>query len=121
MEQVLAVRPFVPAKDFEVSKRFYQALGFRISLENAEIAAMKLGGFGFILQNYYVEEWAGNFMMQLMVRDLDAWWRDTDPDKLAADFGTRPARAPAMQPWGLRVGYIVDPSGVLWHVAEAAF
>jgi uncharacterized glyoxalase superfamily protein PhnB len=23
-----------------------------------------------------------------------------------------------MQPWGLRVAYIVDPSGVLWHIAQ---
>jgi hypothetical protein len=27
-------------------------------------------------------------------------------------------RAPAMQSWGLRVGYVHDPSGVLWHVAQ---
>ncbi len=26
MDQVLALRPFVPAKDFALSKRFYQAL-----------------------------------------------------------------------------------------------
>jgi len=29
-----------------------------------------------------------------------------------------PPKAPAMQPWGLRIAYMVDPSGVLWHVAE---
>jgi uncharacterized glyoxalase superfamily protein PhnB len=23
-----------------------------------------------------------------------------------------------MQPWGLRIAYVVDPSGVLWHVAQ---
>jgi len=23
-----------------------------------------------------------------------------------------------MQPWGLRVAYVYDPTGVLWHVAE---
>jgi uncharacterized glyoxalase superfamily protein PhnB len=23
-----------------------------------------------------------------------------------------------VQPWGLRIAYVVDPSGVLWHVAE---
>jgi uncharacterized glyoxalase superfamily protein PhnB len=27
-------------------------------------------------------------------------------------------KKPALQPWGLRVGYLVDPSGVLWHLAE---
>jgi uncharacterized glyoxalase superfamily protein PhnB len=26
--------------------------------------------------------------------------------------------APARQPWGLVVAYVVDPSGVLWHIAE---
>jgi uncharacterized glyoxalase superfamily protein PhnB len=23
-----------------------------------------------------------------------------------------------MQPWGLRVVYLFDPTGVLWHIAE---
>ena len=23
-----------------------------------------------------------------------------------------------MQPWGLRVAYLFDPAGVLWHIAE---
>ena len=29
-------------------------------------------------------------------------------------------KAPAMQPWGLRVAYVFDPSGVLWHIAGTA-
>ena len=34
--------------------------------------------------------------------------------------GPRRARPkpPTMQPWGLRIAYVIDPSGVLWHVAE---
>jgi len=27
-------------------------------------------------------------------------------------------RPPEMQPWGLRILYLSDPSGVLWHIAE---
>jgi uncharacterized glyoxalase superfamily protein PhnB len=23
-----------------------------------------------------------------------------------------------MQPWGLRVAYVIDPAGVLWHIAQ---
>jgi uncharacterized glyoxalase superfamily protein PhnB len=23
-----------------------------------------------------------------------------------------------MQPWGLRVAYLTDPCGVLWHIAQ---
>ena len=37
---------------------------------------------------------------------------------LPARFGVPSPRAPASQPWGLRVAYVVDPSGVLWHVAQ---
>jgi uncharacterized glyoxalase superfamily protein PhnB len=121
MDQVLALRPFVPAADFEKSQRFYQALGFRTTHRDDTIAILKLGSFSFILQNSHVAAFAENCMLQLMVRDADAWWRDTDPDRLVAEFGVKPPKAPAIQPWGLKVGFIFDPSGVLWHVAEVPF
>ena len=28
------------------------------------------------------------------------------------------AKAPTLQPWGLRVLYLTDPTGVLWHIAD---
>jgi hypothetical protein len=67
------VRPFVPAKDFDYSKRFYEALGFEKVLDG-EVAIFNAGSGGFILQRHYQKEWAENFMMQLLVDDLDAWW-----------------------------------------------
>ena len=112
-----AARPFVPAKDFAVSKAFYEALGFT-KLLDSEVAIFAIGGTSFILQQFYVEQHAGNFMMQLMVDDLDAWWAHIDSLDLATRFGVRPPTAPAVQPWGLRLCYVVDPTGVLWHVAE---
>lgn len=111
------VRPFMPAKDFDLSKRFYEALGFDKILDS-EVAIFNAGSGRFILQRYYQKEWAENFMMQLMVDNLDQWWSHIASLDLAKHFGVTPPRAPAMQPWGLRVAYVVDPSGVLWHVAE---
>lgn len=111
------VRPFIPAKEFELSKRFYEALGF-VKVLDGDVAIFNAGSGGFILQNYYQKEWAENFMMQLMVDDLDAWWEHITALDLPGRFGVQPPKAPAMQPWGLRLAYIVDPSGVLWHVAE---
>ena len=61
---------------------------------------------------------ARNMMMQLMVDDLDAWWSHLEALDLPGRVGTTMLRAPAMQPWGLRVGFVADPDGVLWHVAE---
>jgi hypothetical protein len=110
-------RPFLPAKDFEVSKSFYEALGFE-KLLDGEVAIFRVGDGGFILQRYYQKEWAENFMMQLMVDDLDAWWTHIERLDLPGRFGVQPPKPPAMQPWGLRTVYLYDPSGVLWHVCQ---
>jgi hypothetical protein len=111
------VRPFVPSKDFEVSKNFYEAIGFEKVLDG-EVAIFRAGSGGFILQRFYEKKLAENFMMQLMVDDLDAWWTHIQGLDLPGQFGVPPPRPPKLQPWGLRVAYVTDPSGVLWHVAQ---
>jgi len=110
-------RPFLPTRDFDLSKRFYEALGFE-KLLDSEVAIFRLGSGGFILQRRFVEQWAENCMMQLMVDDVDAWWEHVTRLELPERFGVRPPQPPRLQPWGLRVLYLTDPSGVLWHVAE---
>jgi hypothetical protein len=110
-------RPFLPAKDFALSKSFYEKLGFR-KLLDGDVAIFGIGASSFILQNYFEEALAGHYMMQLMVDDLDLWWERIEELDLPAAFGVDSPRPPALQPWGLRVAYLVDPSGILWHVAE---
>jgi uncharacterized glyoxalase superfamily protein PhnB len=110
-------RPFLPAKDFNLSKTFYEALGFAKEFDG-EVAVFRIGASGFILQKYFQKEWAENFMMQLMVDDLDAWWTHLASLDLPKNFGVSAPKAPALQPWGLRVAYVIDPSGVLWHVTQ---
>ena len=112
------MRPFVPAKDFETSVNFYADLGFTVRRIDTGLAAMELGPFSFLLQNFFVEQWAHNFMMQLQVNDLDRWWQHIESLDLAAKYGVQPPRAPAVQPWGLTVTYVFDPAGVLWHVVQ---
>jgi catechol 2,3-dioxygenase-like lactoylglutathione lyase family enzyme len=111
-------RPFVPAKDFQLSQDFYEALGFEKLLDGEGVAIFEMGSSGFILQRFYRKEWAENFMMQLMVDDLDAWWAHIEALDLPGRFKVKAPSPPAMQPWGLRIVYVVDPSGVLWHIAE---
>ncbi len=110
-------RPFLPAKDFDFSKAFYEALGFE-KLLDGEVAIFRTGSGGFILQRRYQKDWAGNFMMQLMVDDLDAWWLHIEALDLRGRFKVQAPRPPAMQPWGLRTAYVYDPAGVLWHVCQ---
>ncbi len=110
-------RPFLPTRDFGRSKRFYEALGFE-KLLDGDVAIFKVGSSSFILQRRYQEEWVENCMMQLMVDDVDAWWAHITRLDLPKRFGVRPPQAPAVQPWGLRVLYLTDPSGILWHIAQ---
>jgi len=110
-------RPFLPARDFELSKRFYEALGFTKVLD-VDVAIFRTETSSFLLQNYYQKDWAENFMMQLMVDDLDTWWNRIVALDLPGKFGVPAPKPPALQPWGLRVAYVTDPSGVLWHFAE---
>ncbi len=112
-----SARPFLPAKNFELSKRFYEALGFDKLLDD-EVAIFRIGASSFVLQNYFQKDWAENFMMQLMVDDLDAWWRHVSSLDLPTRFGVPAPKPPKLEPWGLRIVYVIDPSGVLWHVAQ---
>lgn len=112
-----AARPFLPARDFELSRAFYESLGFK-KLLDGDVAIFGIGSTSFILQRRFEQAWAENCMMQLMVDDLDAWWEHIESLDLHAQFGVPRPKAPAMQPWGLRVSYVIDPSGVLWHIAQ---
>jgi len=112
-----SARPFLPAEDFALSRRFYEALGFK-KLLDGDVAIFAAGATSFILTNFYDEAHANNYMMQLMVDDLDAWWEYIVSLDLPAKFGVAAPKPPTMQPWGLRIAYMVDPCGVLWHIAQ---
>ena len=114
---VKALRPFVPARSFEISKQFYADLGFKAEPLGEGLAEMHLGRHSFLLQDYYVEDWAANCMMHMLVDDVEGWWAHIASLDLASRYGVEPPRAPRRESWGLDVAYVFDPSGVLWHFA----
>ena len=113
------LRAFVPARDLELSKAFYTELGFTVNWSNAEIAEIQVGASRFLLQKFYVAEHAGNFMMSLSVEDADSWWEHIQQREMAKKYPGIICKPPAMQPWGIRVLYLSDPSGVLWHITDS--
>jgi uncharacterized glyoxalase superfamily protein PhnB len=112
------LKAFVPARDYTLAKQFYLDLGFTLNFSGDDVAEFAAGSFRFFLQPFYVKEHAGNFMMSLMVEDADAWWQHIERIGLAEKYPGIMARPPAMQPWGVRVLYLSDPTGVLWHIAD---
>jgi hypothetical protein len=116
-ETVKAMRPMVPAKDYEISKRFYLDLGFRPRQLAERLFEMQLGPFSFILQDYYVEDWANNFVMHVLVTDLDRWWQQICALDLPGRYGVK-TLSPKQESWGVVAG-LIDPCGVLWRFTQA--
>jgi uncharacterized glyoxalase superfamily protein PhnB len=115
---LLEINAFVPAKDMELSKQFYLDIGFALDFSHADIAKFRIDSFSFLLQKFYVQQHAENFMMSLMVTDADLWWEHFERIGLRDKYPGIMLKPPAMQPWGLRVLYVSDPTGVLWHIAD---
>jgi uncharacterized glyoxalase superfamily protein PhnB len=115
---VLELNAFVPAKDFDLSKQFYLDIGFDLVWSNDNIAGFKVGSFTFLLQKFHIQQHSENFMMSLRVEDADRWWEHFERIGLLEKYPHIILKPPAMQPWGVRVLYVSDPTGVLWHITD---
>lgn len=82
-------KAFVPARDFNLSKEFYQDLGFEVPWSSEQLAYVRHGQSSFLLQNFYNKEHADSFMMHLLVEDVDAWWRFVQAHGIASKYGTK--------------------------------
>jgi len=103
---------YVPSQDFEVSKAFYSALGFELTEGFGGTMDCRLGGAVFRLQNYYVKDWANNFMMKLDVDGVDAWYEHVKSVLDQGEYGRARMAEPEMV-GDTKVLHVVDPSGVL--------
>lgn len=111
------VKAFVPAKDFELSKRFYQDIGFTMASDVEGVAYFHHGDAAFLLQDFFVEELASNFMMHLLVEDVDAWHEQIQEAGIAHKYGVKVGPV-ELQPWRMRDFVLFDPAGVLWRIAQ---
>ncbi|MGE0367297.1 MAG: VOC family protein [Phycisphaerales bacterium] len=109
------IKAVVPARDFKLSKRFYVDLGFELESLSDDLAYFHAGKCAFLLQRFYVREYADNFMMHMLVEDVDAWWSHVEGRQLATKYGVR-VNPPEDRPWGIRDFTIDDPTSVLWRI-----
>jgi catechol 2,3-dioxygenase-like lactoylglutathione lyase family enzyme len=112
----LEVKAFVPAKDFNLSKQFYRDFGFNLAWADDHLAEFRHGDSSFLLQNFYEEAHAGNFMMHLLVEDVDAWWQQVQDQGLMGKY--RVHSEPPTDRGQMRDFVLVDPTRVLWRIAQ---
>lgn len=115
--KVTEIKAFVPSKDFELSKQFYQDIGFTMASEGGGIAYFHFENSSFLLQNFCAENFAENFMMHLLVEDVDSWWQKVQESGVVNKYGVKlwPIE---LQPWRMRDFCITDPSGGLWRIGQ---
>ncbi|MGO4332312.1 VOC family protein [Cupriavidus sp. 2TAF22] len=111
------LKAFVPARDFALSRQFYQDLGFASPWHDDTLAYLHHGNCSFLLQNFYVREFAENLMMHLLVEDVEAWWQKVQQQDIGGRYGVRLV-PPQDQPWKMRDFVLIDPSGVLWRIGQ---
>lgn len=114
---VTEIKAFVPSRDFETSKRFYQDLGFTMASEGGGVAYFHFGHASFLLQDFCADGLAENFMMHLLVEDVQAWWDRVQASGVVTTYGVTCTDIED-QPWHMRDFCLADPSGVLWRIGQ---
>jgi hypothetical protein len=116
-QTIKAMRPIVPARNFALSLRFYSDLGFQTRMLTEGLAEMTFGTCTFLLQDYYVQQWADNFAIHLFVSDLRQWWDHVVALDLENRYGTK-TRSPRRESSSVEVAGLIDPAGVLWRIHQ---
>ncbi len=112
-----SLRPFIGAKNFELSGAFYRDLGFEETCLSPGFSVFKSGSLAFYLQDAYVKDWVDNTMVFMEVENLDQFWHDLFALDLPSKYeGVRVAPIRTLD-WG-RECFVHDPSGILWHFGQ---
>ncbi|MFZ4545156.1 MAG: glyoxalase [Saprospiraceae bacterium] len=114
-----SIRPFIGAENFDISRRFYQDLGFSEVLLSPGLCYFHSEGIGFYLQNAYVKDWVDNTMVFMEVADVSSFYKNLESLQLPTKYaGVRLIPIKTLD-WGSEC-FLHDPSGILWHFGEFA-
>jgi len=112
-----SIRPFLGAKNFELSRRFYQDWGFQETVLSPDLSVFKLDQLAFYLQRAYVKDWIDNTMLFLEVENVEGYHKELSALELTSKYeGVRLSQV-RIEDWGKEC-FLHDPSGILWHIGE---
>ncbi len=111
-QKAVSIRPFIGAKDFELSRSFYRDLGFVESILTHNMSYFNTRGLGFYLQDAYIQDWIDNSMIFMEVEDVGEYWAEL----LALDLTTKYKNVKLIpirkNDWGSEC-FLHYPSGIL--------
>jgi len=112
-----SIRPFIGAKDFELSRNFYLELGFEETILGNTMSVFKMEDVAFYLQDAYVRDWIDNSMLFLEVDNVDDFWASLVALDLTTKYTDVKLVPIQVYDWGKEC-FLHDPSGILWHIGE---
>jgi catechol 2,3-dioxygenase-like lactoylglutathione lyase family enzyme len=112
-----SIRPFIGAKDFELSRNFYRDLGFEEVVLVNDMCLFTTGSTGFYLQNAYVKDWVDNTMIFLEVDNAERYYKELQELDLPAKYSGVRLTPVRHNDWGSEC-FLHDPSGILWHFGQ---
>ena len=115
--KAISIRPFIGAKNFELSRSFYRDLGFEERVLSDNMSYFKTEEIGFYLQDAYVLDWVDNSMIFLEVDDVHRYWKELLALELTTKYKDVRLTPIRENDWG-RECFLHDPSGILWHFGE---
>lgn len=115
--QAKSIRPFVGAKNFDLSRSFYRDLGFEEVVISPVMSLFKINDLGFYLQNGYVKDWVDNTMVFIEVDDADRYFKELSALNLKEKYENVRLTPVRTDYWGKEC-FVHDPSGILWHFGE---
>ena len=115
--KAISIRPFIGAKNFELSRNFYRDLGFQEKILTPDMSLFKTEGLGFYLQDAYIKDWIDNTMIFLEVDNVSRVWDELVTLNLTAKYKNVKLTPIREDYWGKEC-FVHDPSGILWHFGE---
>lgn len=115
--KMVSIRPFIGSKEYEVSRNFYQDMGFEEVVLSSQLSLFKNEQIGFYLQNAYVKDWVDNTMVFVEVDDVESYWNELVNLDLTTKYPQVRLVPIKSYDWGKEC-FVHDPSGVLWHFGE---
>lgn len=112
--------PNLPSCDFETTARFFEALGFVETWRDQGWMILTRGDLKLEFFPYPDLDPADHsFMCCLRLDDLDAFYQICKAAGLAeTDQGWPRLHPPKGEPWGGRVGALIDPDGTLLRLIQ---
>ena len=116
-QQATSIRPFIGAKDYELSRNFYRDFGFQEIILSEDMSLFKTERIGFYLQKAYIREWIDNSMIFVEVSDVESHWKEILALNLTTKYPDVKLTPIKNHDWGKEC-FVHDPSGILWHIGQ---